>query len=46
MSAGLWVGLNVWKFPYICGENGGAALCLSILYFAILGFLLCVRSSQ
>lgn len=43
VSAGCAVGLgNVWKFPYICGQNGGAAfiliylVCLIILGLPIL----------
>lgn len=43
VSAGCAVGLgNVWKFPYICGENGGAAfivlylICLIALGWPIL----------
>lgn len=40
VSAGCAVGLgNVWKFPYMCGEYGGAAFILIYLVFlAILGF--------
>ncbi|MDD6211566.1 MAG: sodium-dependent transporter [Clostridiales bacterium] len=40
VSAGCAVGLgNVWKFPYMCGQYGGAAFILLYLVFlAILGF--------
>ena len=45
VSAGCAVGLgNVWKFPYICGEYGGAAFILIYLLFLVafgLPILLC-----
>ena len=37
VSAGCAVGLgNVWKFPYICGQYGGAAFILIYLIFLVI----------
>ena len=37
VSAGCAIGIgNVWKFPYICGQYGGAAFILIYLIFLVL----------
>lgn len=37
VSAGCAVGIgNVWKFPYVCGQNGGAIFVLLYLLFLVI----------
>ena len=37
VSAGCAIGIgNVWKFPYIAGENGGAVFVLFYLLFLVI----------
>lgn len=44
VSAGCAIGIgNVWKFPYICAANGGAAfIVIYLIFLALLGLPLLI----
>ena len=49
LSAGCAIGIgNVWKFPYMVGQNGGGAFALIYLFFLLTGrseeFFLWIKS--
>ena len=47
VSAGCAVGLgNVWKFPYICGQYGGAAFILIYLIFLVILGIPCLMAEM
>ena len=48
ISAGCAIGIgNVWRFPYITGQYGGAAFVLIyLLFLVILGYGICCRTRK
>ncbi|WP_409371090.1 hypothetical protein [Marinomonas pontica] len=42
-ASGSAVGLgNIWKFPYVLGQNGGGAFFVGVLLVLVVGWITCV----